>query len=183
MPGPERPHSKIPTKNPQPARTGRSRRRAAAAAPQRAAELAVAGHPAGGGAVDCGGRRAASRAMPGGLASSAPTARSADAREVIATADGITVYPARWEGDRWRAVWYEPDGSRGQCQAASEERLVARLAAVCERLAADAPNMQRTGDELITHYLPLLAPLCVKRGSFPAWIVCPGPRRRQADCA
>jgi len=27
-----------------------------------------------------------------------------------------------------------------------------------------------------------MAPLCVK-GAFAAWIVCPGPRRRQADCA
>jgi integrase len=71
---------------------------------------------------------------------------------VIETADGITVYPARWEGDRWRAVWYE-DGKRRQCQAASEAQLSARLTKVAERLAADAPNMLRTGNELIAHYL------------------------------
>jgi len=73
-------------------------------------------------------------------------------RVVIETAEGITVYPARWEGDRWRAVWYE-GGKRRQCQAASEAQLQARLAKVAERLAADAPNMLRGGNELIAHYL------------------------------
>jgi integrase len=72
---------------------------------------------------------------------------------VIVTDEGITVYPARFAGDRWRAVWYEPDGTRKQCQAVSEERLAARLEPVTERLAADAPNMLRTGAELIAHYI------------------------------
>jgi hypothetical protein len=67
------------------------------------------------------------------------------------TAEGVVVYPARWAGDRWRAVWYEPDGSRGQCQAVSEERLAAKLEVVAERLTA--PNMLRTGEELIGFYL------------------------------
>jgi hypothetical protein len=69
------------------------------------------------------------------------------------TAEGITVYPPRAEGDRWRAVWYEPGGQRGQCQAVTEGRLAARLEPVAERLAAQAPNTQRTGRELIAHYL------------------------------
>lgn len=35
----------------------------------------------------------------------------------------------------------------------SQERLAARLENVTERLAADAPNMERTGADLIAHYL------------------------------
>jgi hypothetical protein len=62
------------------------------------------------------------------------------------------VYPARQDGDRWRAVWYE-NGQRQQCQAASEDRLAARLEKVTVRLTADAPNMQRPGDDLIAFYL------------------------------
>ena len=64
---------------------------------------------------------------------------------------GVTVYPAREEQGRWRAVWYE-NGKRQQCEAASEEKLAAKLEKVTERLAADAPDMERTGD-LIAHYL------------------------------
>ena len=71
----------------------------------------------------------------------------------MVTAEGITVYPARCEGDRWRAVWYEPDGSRRQCQLVSQQGLAARLEKVTERLAADAPNMLRSGSELIGYYL------------------------------
>jgi hypothetical protein len=65
---------------------------------------------------------------------------------------GITVYPARAAGGRWRAVWYE-DGQRRQCQAASEDKLAARLDKVTERLQAGAPNMTRPGADLIGHYL------------------------------
>ena len=36
------------------------------------------------------------------------------------------MYPAREEPGRWRAVWYE-DGERQQCEAASEEKLAAKL--------------------------------------------------------
>jgi hypothetical protein len=71
---------------------------------------------------------------------------------VIETPEGITVYAGRCDGDRWRAVWYE-NGKRKQCQAASEDRLAAALEKVAVRLAADAPNMLRAGDELITFYL------------------------------
>jgi integrase len=42
---------------------------------------------------------------------------------------------------------------RRQCQAASEERLAARLEKVSERLAADAVNMERSGAELIAFFL------------------------------
>jgi hypothetical protein len=76
----------------------------------------------------------------------------APGRVVIETAEGITVYPSRWEGDPWRAVWYE-DGKRRHGQAASEARMAAKLAKVSERLTADAPNMLLSGNELIAHYL------------------------------
>jgi hypothetical protein len=64
-------------------------------------------------------------------------------RAAIVTDQGITVYPARCARDRWRAVWYEPDGSRGQCQSVSQQGLAARLEKVTERLAADAPPKGR----------------------------------------
>src|ERR1035438_5693976 len=63
-----------------------------------------------------------------------------DGRVVVEVAGGITVYPARRAGDRWRAVWHE-DGRRRQCESVSEEGLAAKLAKVSERLAADAPNL------------------------------------------
>jgi hypothetical protein len=75
-----------------------------------------------------------------------------DGRVVVEVEGGITVYPARCPGDRWRAVWYE-DGRRRQCEAVSESRLAQKLAKVSERLAADAPNMERPGADLIAHYL------------------------------
>jgi hypothetical protein len=63
---------------------------------------------------------------------------------VVEMAAGITVYPAREEGDRWRAVWNE-NGRRRQCEAASEKRLAAKLAKVTERLEADAANLECPG--------------------------------------
>jgi hypothetical protein len=62
------------------------------------------------------------------------TAVRGDAREgtrgngrvVVEVVGGITVYPGRGAGDRWRAVWYE-NGRRRQCQAVSEDQLAARL--------------------------------------------------------
>jgi hypothetical protein len=65
---------------------------------------------------------------------------------------GITVYPARSEGGRWRAVWYE-DGQRQQCEAASEEKLAAKLEKVRIRLEADAPGMKKPGADPIAHFL------------------------------
>jgi hypothetical protein len=72
--------------------------------------------------------------------------------EVIELEYGITVYPARAEGGRWRAVWHE-DGQRQQCEAPTEEKLAGKLEKVSERLAADAPNVTRTGADLIAWYL------------------------------
>jgi tRNA(Phe) wybutosine-synthesizing methylase Tyw3 len=71
---------------------------------------------------------------------------------VIELECGITVYPARSEGGRWRAVWHE-EGERRQCEAATEEKLTPKLAKVAERLQADAPNMRKPGAALIRHYL------------------------------
>jgi hypothetical protein len=73
-------------------------------------------------------------------------------RPVIELEYGITVYPARFDGDRWRAVWYQ-DGERQQCEAVSEDRLAGKLEKVTERLAADAPRLGRPGAELIAWYL------------------------------
>jgi hypothetical protein len=121
--------TKIPTKIPQPAR---------------------AGTPAG----SAGGRpRSRSTAQPGALLrGDARAASRGDGRLVLELEWGITVYPAREEGDRWRAVWQE-NGQRRQCEAASETRLAHKLEKVTERLAADAPGMERPGADLIAHYL------------------------------
>jgi integrase len=73
-------------------------------------------------------------------------------RVVVELEWGVTVYPARVAGGRWRAVWYE-DGVRRQCEAATEDRLAARLEKVTERLAADAPNLEKPGADLIAWYL------------------------------
>ena len=116
---------KIPTKSPQPARKA-----------ARPAGRAKAGRPASRRVLANGTGRAATRG--GG--------------EVIELEYGITVYPAREEHGRWRAVWHE-SGERQQCEASSEEKLAARLEKVTERLAADAPNMTRPGADLIAWYL------------------------------
>ena len=42
---------------------------------------------------------------------------------------------------------------RRQCEAASEDRLAAKLEKVTERLAADAPNLEKPGADLIAFYL------------------------------
>jgi hypothetical protein len=81
---------------------------------------------------------------------------------VIETPEGIMVYAARREGDRWRAVWYE-DGERRQCQAASEDRMATSLEKVALRLAADAPNMLRTGNELIAGTVVVSRPAASRR--------------------
>jgi len=73
-------------------------------------------------------------------------------RPVIELEYGITVYPARFTGDRWRAVWYE-DGQRQFCESVREGKLAVQLEKVTERLAADAPNMRRPGADLIAYYL------------------------------
>ena len=73
-------------------------------------------------------------------------------RVVIELECGVTVYPARWNGDRWRAVWYE-NGQRRQCEAATEDMLAVRLDKVAERLGVNAPNIERPGADLIAYYL------------------------------
>jgi integrase len=73
-------------------------------------------------------------------------------RPVIELEHGITVYPARRQGGRWRATWYE-GGLRQQCEAVTEDKLAGKLEKVTERLAADAPNMTRSGADLIAWYL------------------------------
>jgi integrase len=104
------------------------------------------------------GARPAARAKAGrpaptrSLANGTGRAATRGGGEVIELEYGITVYPAREEHGRWRAVWYE-DGERQQCEAASEEKLAAKLEKVTERLEADAPNMKRPGADLIAHYL------------------------------
>ena len=73
-------------------------------------------------------------------------------RPVIEMDCGITVYPARGERGRWRAVWYE-NGQRQQREAVTEDKLAAKLEKVAERLQADAPNMTKPGAALIAWYL------------------------------
>ena len=80
------PQSKIPTKNPQPARAGARR----------------SGSPARGGPLSRRGER------PGRLLrGDARVATRGDGRVVIELECGVTVYPARGKGGRWRAVWKE----------------------------------------------------------------------------
>ena len=76
----------------------------------------------------------------------------APGRPVIELEGGVTVYPAREQGGRWRAVWME-NGVRRQCEAVTEDKLAAKLEKVTERLMADAPNLERTGADLIAWYL------------------------------
>jgi hypothetical protein len=76
------------------------------------------------------------------IASGTARATTRGSGEVIEFECGITVYPAREEQGRCRAIWYE-NGERRQCEAASEAKLAARLEKVAERLEADAPNMSR----------------------------------------
>ena len=87
------------------------------------------------------------------------TAPTMPGRVVIELEWGVTVYPARGAGDRWRAVWYE-NGQRRQCESVSEDRLAARLDKVTERLATGAMNLERPGADLIAYYL--------SRGRLPA---------------
>jgi hypothetical protein len=83
------PQSKIPTKTPQPARAG--------ARPNSSAG---------------GGPRSRRAAQPGGLLrGDARAANRGDGRVVVELECGVTVYPARLPGGRWRAVWYE-NGTR-----------------------------------------------------------------------
>jgi hypothetical protein len=101
------------------------------------------------------GRAKAGKPAPGKVRT-AGTDRSATrgSGDVIVLGHGMSVYPARVAGGHWRAVWYE-GGARRPCEAASEDKLAAKLEKVLERLAAGAPNMRRLGADLIAHYLDL----------------------------
>ena len=72
--------------------------------------------------------------------------------EVIELDLGITVYPPRDKGGRWRAVWHE-DGVRQQCEFVSQEKLAAKLEKVRQRLTMGVSNMTRPGADLIAWYL------------------------------
>ncbi|MGH9018881.1 MAG: tyrosine-type recombinase/integrase, partial [Acidimicrobiales bacterium] len=90
---------------------------------------------------------------PQGHTVTAPSTADLTAGRLVVELDcGVTVYPARVAGDRWRAVWYE-GGVRRQCESATEDGLAGRLEKVTERLAADAPNLERTGGDLVGFYL------------------------------
>ena len=120
---------KIATESPQPPRGKDSRaRKAAAAQPMQA-------------------NRAAGRVV--GTETRAATRGDG---EVIELDHGITVYPPRQAGGRWRAVWYEND-ERQQCESVSEEKLSAKLGKVREPLALDAANTRRPCADLIAFYL------------------------------
>jgi integrase len=86
------------------------------------------------------------------LASGTGRAATRGGGEVIELEHGITVYPAREEAGRWRAVWHE-DGERQQCEASTEEKLAAKLEKVIERLQVGAPCMKQPGAALIAHFL------------------------------
>jgi hypothetical protein len=119
--------AKIPTKNPQ---------------------LSRAGAP-----LPAGTRQRLGRnARPAFAAGTGRAATRGEDRVVVELECGITVYPARRQGERWRAVWYE-GGRRRQCEAVAEDKLAAKLARVTERLQADAPNLERPGADLISWYL------------------------------
>jgi hypothetical protein len=72
--------------------------------------------------------------------------------EVIELDLGITVYPPRDKGGRWRAFWHE-DGERQQCESVSEDKLAAKLEKVRQRLSTGAANMTKPGADLIVWYL------------------------------
>lgn len=80
--------------------------------------------------------------------------RSATRRDgnVIELDHGITVYPPRSSGGRWRAVWYE-DGERNQCESVSEEKLTGKLDKVRQRIAMGGSNMTKLGADLVDWYL------------------------------
>jgi site-specific recombinase XerD len=119
---------KIPTESPQLVRGAVSRARKAAAVP-RAAGLAV-----------------------GRVADVETRAATRGDGEVIELDLGITVYPPRDKGGRWRATWHD-DGERQQCESVSQEKLAAKLEKVRQRLVTGASNMTRPGADLIAWYL------------------------------
>jgi hypothetical protein len=88
--------------------------------------------------------RAASRVA--GIETRAATRGDGDVMELDL---GITVYPPRDKGGRWRAVWHE-DGERQQCDSVSQDKIGESQAAAFHGGAA---NMTRPGTDLIAWYL------------------------------
>src|SRR6202050_436726 len=73
-------------------------------------------------------------------------------RPVMELDFGVVVYPAESSGGVWRAVFTE-GGRRRFVQASSEAALAVKLGRVLERLSAGAPNMERSGADLVAWYL------------------------------
>jgi integrase len=89
---------------------------------------------------------------PNGTAVASVHSAVTSGRPVIELGFGILVYPPETEGKPWRAVFTE-NGRRRFRQGTTEEKLAAKLEKVKERLSAGAINMERTGADLIKHYL------------------------------
>jgi integrase len=139
--------AKIPTDPPQPGRDGGGR---VASWSKISAESSQAGD--GAGRESSRGKKASGPVRPRVLATGSGRDSSRGGGKVIELECGISVYPARSEGGRWRAVWYEA-GERQQCEAATEQKLAPKLEKIALRLQADAPNMRQSGADLIAHYL------------------------------
>jgi integrase len=90
---------------------------------------------------------------PGDQALIIPLHRAASAtRPVIELGFGILVYPPESDGEPWRATFTEY-GQRRYRQGVTEAKLAAKLEKIRVRLSAGAANMERTGADLIAHYL------------------------------
>ena len=139
--------AKIPTDSPQLVRNGA---RQSALRAKVTAESPQPGRGRAGGALRA--KKGSAPARPKVIATGTGRESTRGGGEVIELECGITVYPARSESGRWRAVWYEA-GARQQCEAATEAKLAPKLEKIAERLRADAPNMRRPGADLIAHYL------------------------------
>jgi integrase len=100
-----------------------------------------------------GGRKRSRAAQgPGRVSGDTRESVRGSAGVVVEVGYGISVYPPRREGDPWRAVFTE-NGRRRYREAVSEDGLARKLDKVIERLAADAPGMERPAGDLIAHYL------------------------------
>jgi integrase len=73
-------------------------------------------------------------------------------RPVIELGFGILVYPPETDGEPWRATFTEY-GQRRYRQGTTEAKLAAKLEKIRVRLSAGAVNTERTGADLIAHYL------------------------------
>lgn len=73
--------------------------------------------------------------------------------DVIVTPEGITVYPPLDQGKPWRAVWYDPDGTRRACRATSEANMAIKLEPIKARLVHNAHRCEAPVSELVAHYL------------------------------